>query len=224
MNPPPILRFPDDLPPTGIYDAVLFDFDGTLVDTAPNHYRAWMAAVQELTGYRFDFSVRDFNEKFAGRSSEQLADAFGLLTGHDPAYLLIAAHAMKKSFKDGWHEIKPVMDFALNVSGAGAKVAIVSNGDIEGIVHVLNYTRLVEIQSLFILGSGDHRGLAMHRPKPAPDSFLLAAVQLRTDPSRCIVIEDSPIGLEAAARAGMRAYKVTHPAELPVSLEPLSHS
>ncbi len=201
------LRFPDDLPPTSTYDAVLFDFDGTLVDTTPNHCRAWNTAVRELTGLACELSVRDFNFKFAGKSSEQVANYFAARTGSDPAQLLIAARAMKKSFTDGWHEIKQVVDFAFNVSGAGAKVAIVSNGDLEGIFHVINHTHLCEIPSLVIVGSGDEM---LFRAKPAPDGFLTAAVTLKTDPSCCIVIEDSPIGLEAAARAGMRAYQVIH--------------
>jgi beta-phosphoglucomutase-like phosphatase (HAD superfamily) len=42
--------------------------------------------------------------------------------------------------------------------------------------------------------------------KPAPDLFLLAAREMRVEPGRCIVIEDSPAGVEAAQRAGMRVF------------------
>jgi pseudouridine-5'-monophosphatase len=56
---------------------------------------------------------------------------------------------------------------------------------------------------------GDDPRLA--RGKPAPDIFLLAAQDLGADPSDCVVIEDSPVGLEAARAAGMQVVAVPYP-------------
>ena len=46
-------------------------------------------------------------------------------------------------------------------------------------------------------------GYSVERPKPAPDLFLFAANQLGLDPAHCVVVEDAPVGIEAAIAAGM---------------------
>ncbi len=62
--------------------------------------------------------------------------------------------------------------------------------------------------------------------KPAPDLFLYAAAEMGVEPERCLVIEDSPAGIEAAHRAGMRAFAFmggshVEPAGLRAAMRPL---
>jgi beta-phosphoglucomutase len=51
-------------------------------------------------------------------------------------------------------------------------------------------------------------GYQVKHPKPAPDIYLKVAEQLNSDPERCVVFEDSPLGVEAARAAGMRVIGI----------------
>jgi beta-phosphoglucomutase-like phosphatase (HAD superfamily) len=90
-------------------------------------------------------------------------------------------------------------------------ICVASNGSRDEIVLRLKVSNLTAH-----FGDAIFSGMEMPHPKPAPDVFLAAAKAFNTSPSRCVVIEDSVLGVTAAVRAGMKVYghaKFT-PAEL----------
>jgi beta-phosphoglucomutase-like phosphatase (HAD superfamily) len=83
-------------------------------------------------------------------------------------------------------------------------MAVASSGSAKIVVPCLKTTGLLELfDAVVTLDDVD-------RPKPEPDLFLEAARRLAASPERCLVLEDSPQGLEAAGRAGMMVFDVTN--------------
>lgn len=91
----------------------------------------------------------------------------------------------------------------------GLPVALATNAERANIDFVLDHAGLRSYFPVIVDGS------QVARPKPAPDVYLEAARELGIPPRRCIVFEDSPVGVESARRAGMRVVGVlTHPSPL----------
>jgi sugar-phosphatase len=167
------------------FDAVIFDMDGTLIDSTPAVVRAWTTWASEhgLTaadlgrhhGVPSASVVRALIP--ADRYSSALAriNALEIADVHDIVVLPGAAEAL--------------------ASLAGAKNAIATSCTV-----ILAQARIAAAQlvppSILITVDDVARG------KPAPDPFLEAARRLEVDPTRCLVVEDAPKGLEAAHAAG----------------------
>jgi beta-phosphoglucomutase len=92
---------------------------------------------------------------------------------------------------------------------AGARLAIGSSGPRENIELVVGAMDVAKYISAIVSGDDVSRG------KPDPQVFMLAAERLGVRPARCVVIEDAPVGVQAARAAGMRTVGVLmyHPAE-----------
>ena len=176
------------------YDAVLFDCDGTLADTMPAHFIAWMH-VTRLHGLDFD------EERFyalGGRPSRDIVDLLaneaGIAVDLDDAVRL-----KEQTFLERLGEVRaidPVVDVARRLAGR-IPIAVVTGGHREVCRRVLEH---VGIGDLFdtLVASEDTQ---LHKPEPEP--FLEAAARLNAEPARCVVWEDSDLGIEAARRAGM---------------------
>ena len=84
-------------------------------------------------------------------------------------------------------------------------ICVASNGTREEIVFRLKVARLTER-----FGDAIFSGMEVPHPKPAPDVYLAAAQAFQTPPDRCVVIEDSILGVTAGVRAGMKVYGHAH--------------
>ena len=87
------------------------------------------------------------------------------------------------------------------IESLSAPICVASNGSREEITLRLKIAGLTEH-----FGNAIFSGLEVPHPKPAPDVFLAAAKAFDISPARCIVIEDSTLGVTAAVRAGMKVY------------------
>lgn len=192
-----VLQIPDEP-----FAACIFDCDGTLVDSMPLHYHAWLAA---LTKYGFPegrFTL-EMHHQVAGMPGvaivEQLNGEFGC------AMPLEAVEEERVRWYMEHHTevrgIEPVVDFARRMHGA-MPLAVASGSD-RGIVE--ESLRIVGILELFpvIITPAD-----VARGKPAPDMFLLAAERMGVKPEDCLVFEDGHLGIQAAESAGMRTVFV----------------
>ena len=88
------------------------------------------------------------------------------------------------------------------LKGDGWRQVLASSADLQNIETVLEVLKISDYFDAFVSAEDVHTG------KPDPEVFLVAAQRVRTPPTRCVVIEDAPAGLEAARRAGMRTVGV----------------
>jgi HAD superfamily hydrolase (TIGR01509 family) len=173
---------------------LIFDCDGTLVDSMPLHMKAWEHVITERGGpWDFEFF---FSKK--GTPEERLVELHNVHFGKDldPKETVRAKHEFFRSFAG---ELKPIPHVIEVVNQRRGKLPMaVASGGVREIVNLeLNF---LGIKDLFaaILTADDQI-----KPKPAPDIFLEAARRLAVEPAYCQVFEDGDLGLEAARIAGM---------------------
>ncbi len=186
---------------------VIFDMDGVLVDSAQPHFRSWQILAEE-TG----ISVTE--EQFTTTFGRQNEDIISILFGDvPPARLRQLADRKEQVYRDLIREQPPIVDgapeFIRSLHDASVALAVGSSGPLANIELVLNAMGVRSLMSAIISGDEVTRG------KPDPQVFRLACAQLGIEPSRCVVVEDAPVGVQAARAAGARAVAVLmyHPAE-----------
>jgi HAD superfamily hydrolase (TIGR01509 family) len=184
-------------PPAGL---IIFDCDGVLVDSEPLALRVLLDGIAER-GVAIEEAVA--YERFLGRSLASVIETverdFGVALETDALERM--RDTLYALFRE---ELRAVAGVAEAVGRLDIPVCVASSSQMERI-------RLsLEITGLGALFEGRVFSATMvANGKPAPDLFLLAASRMHVDPGRCIVIEDSPAGIEAAKRAGMRVFAFT---------------
>ena len=197
-----------DIPP-GDFAAYIFDCDGTLADTMPLHYRAWLDTLGPLG---CDFPESLFYS-LGGVSAPGVVEFLNAHLGHE---LPVASTAADKEalFERMIPQVQPiqvVVDFALGKSGT-RPLAVGSGG-----------YRPIVVATLETLGIREHFPVIVtcedvENGKPAPDTYLLAAQRLGVEPARCLVFEDTPLGIQAATAAGMQSVLVASGPVVPPKL------
>jgi HAD superfamily hydrolase (TIGR01509 family) len=177
-------------------DAVIFDCDGTLVDSEPLARDAWDRALAGL-GY----TVSD--DEYAGlvglpypRVHAYFAERVGGMPDADTFWVGFSAmlfdliDSVLEPFDDAVETVRAL-------HGQGIAVAVASSSPRERLDRTLRRAGLDGLFDVTVAGDEVRRG------KPAPDMFLEAARRLGCAPERCVVIEDSSPGVAAAVEAGM---------------------
>ncbi len=178
-------------------DAAIFDMDGVLVDTYQAHYRSWLEMARREG---LDFSEEDFAQTFGWTSREVIAK---LWAGRCFSEAKIAAMDAQKeaAFRRVIQEDVPLMPGAARLLQSlrreGFRLAVGSSAPPENVDLVLDWRNLRDLFHAVVTGADVTRG------KPDPQVFQLAAQRLGVPPGGCVVIEDAPAGLAAAAAAGM---------------------
>ncbi|QMV05317.1 HAD-IA family hydrolase [Streptomyces lincolnensis] len=184
--------------------AVIFDLDGTLVDSEPNYYEAGRQILDEhgVPGYSWSD-----HERFVGISTlETVAvwkDEYGLRASVEELFdaknrrYLELARAATRAYPE-------MRTFVELLAGEGVPMAVASGSSPEAIEAVLAGTGLDAHLRLAVSADEVARG------KPAPDVFLEAARRLGADPADCVVLEDAAPGAAAAHAAGMRCIAVPY--------------
>ena len=177
---------------------VIFDCDGVLVDSE-------LIASRELATFLTDLgrptTAEECRETFTGLSiqsvGDKVRDEWGVDLPDDFVQQLRARDAI--AFERDLTAI-PNIEAALDaVDNAGMTKCVASSGTPEKIRHSLNITGLIERFDGHLFSASQ-----VKRGKPAPDLFLHAADVMGANPQHCVVIEDSPAGIEGAKAAGMR--------------------
>jgi beta-phosphoglucomutase family hydrolase len=188
--------------PTPEPRAVLWDMDGTLLDSAEYHWRTW----QEVLEPEGHILTRDrFTATFGRRNQAVLRE----LLGRDvPESEMTRIETTKEArYRElvrtgGIKPLPGVVDWLARLRDAGWRQAIASSAPRLNIATILETLGLAAMFDA-VAGSED-----VTRGKPDPQIFLVAAAKLDLPPARCIVVEDALAGVEAAHQAGMRCIGV----------------
>lgn len=184
--------------------SVIFDLDGTLVDSEPNYYEAGRRTLAE-------YGVPDLtwaeHERYVGISTrETIADwrvRYGL---EAPVSELLAVKNRRylELARAGTRVYPEMRTFVELLAGAGVPMAVASGSSLPAIEAVLSGTGLDAYLRTVVSADEVAHG------KPAPDVFLEAARRLGAGPADCVVLEDAAPGAAAAHAAGMRCIAIPY--------------
>lgn len=183
--------------------ALIFDIDGTIIDSMPYHNRSWPAM---LTRHGFGDEHLEMVKNSAGRTGiELMREIFGADLPFERAHALVdeKESIYREMFRPHFREVAGFADFAQAAKAHGLKLALGTAGDAKNIAFALEG---LAMHNFFDAAVGAHD---VERGKPEPDIFLEAARRMGVAPAHCVVFEDAPLGIEAARRAGMRAVALT---------------
>jgi HAD superfamily hydrolase (TIGR01509 family) len=188
--------------------AVLWDLDGTLADSSELHWQGWRDALAtqnvSLTYEQFAASFGQRNDRFLrswlgpGLSDERVAR---IADDKEARY--------RRRVESAGLQPLPGADRWVNaLHAAGWRQAVASSAPRANVEVMLRVLGLASSFETFV-GAED-----VSAGKPDPQVFLAAAARLDVNPARCVVVEDAPVGFEAARRAGMRSIGVSAAARL----------
>jgi len=187
--------------------AVIFDMDGVLVDTARPHYESWVAVARRRG---VEITWEQFHDTFGQPNHQIIPRLFGPGLSADEVHEI--DERKEAAFRDIFrHSVRPlpgVVELVRGLHEEGWRLAVGSSAPPENIELVLEALGLAGCFGAVVCARDVERG------KPAPDVFLKAAQAVGVEPSRCLVIEDAPAGIQAAHAAGMKCLALTtsHPA------------
>ncbi|MEL7162392.1 MAG: HAD family phosphatase [Bacteroidota bacterium] len=175
--------------------ALLCDLDGTLADTEPQHCSAWLRLLSENYNLHYD---EHWFEQWIGTSDR--AVAAWLIEEHHLGADVDAMIAAKqdrfhREVRTGGRSFPGVAEVLQRISGKYPLAIATNSGraDTDVVIPALGLDRFTDV----IVTATDVKHL-----KPAPDIYLLAAARLGVEPAKCIAVEDSGPGGEAAKAAG----------------------
>lgn len=181
------------------FDLIIFDCDGVLVDSERIANEVFAKILNEECG--FSFSLDDMFEQFVGRSSLQCMELIEELLGKKPPY------GLEKQYKEEINLALKSSVVAVNgIEKALAEITlpycVASSGSYEKMDTTLGKTKLLPLFKGRIYSTSD-----VARGKPFPDIYLYAAKSMgNIAPSKCLVIEDSPMGVKGGVVAGMTVF------------------
>ncbi|MCB8907799.1 MULTISPECIES: HAD family phosphatase [unclassified Streptomyces] len=186
------------------YDLVIFDNDGVLVDSEPISNTLLAGYLTEL-GHptTYEDSVRDYMGSAMHRIHELVEERSGqrLPAGFDETF-----HArVFAAFQAELEAVPGAGEVLKQLAEAGVPYCVASSGSHERIRVGHRKTGLDAWFPDELVFSAEDVG----RGKPAPDLFLHAASRMGVAPERCVVVEDSRLGVQAAVAAGMDVYGFT---------------
>lgn len=191
--------------------AIIWDVDGTLVDTAEQHFRAWVRLAAEIGR---PFSRADFAATFGMRNPEIIRKLFD--PAADDARCRVLGERKEDLYRasvreEGTRLLPGAGRLLAAFAEAGWPQAVGSSAPPGNLDLLLGLTETRKYFAAVVTGDDVTRG------KPDPEVFLTAAGRLSVAPSRCVVFEDAIAGVAAARAGGMKCVAVTfvghHPAD-----------
>jgi len=179
------------------FDLVIFDCDGVLVES---EHLANQVYVQLLGEYGFAVDSEAYLQEFSGVALPKRLEATARKLNWTPPTEFIPLF-LKRMSALSETELKIVPGIHALIESLTVPFCVASNGTRAEIVDRL---RVAKLTAHF--GDAIFSGMEVPHPKPAPDVYLAAAQSFNIDPARCVVIEDSILGVTAGVRAGMKVY------------------
>lgn len=189
-----------------MFKAVIFDFDGVILNSEPLHHQASAKALVKVFG--IDFEYQEYYQHYLGVSDRVLFPKVLASRGRDLSSEELQ-HLIQEKIKAYQtlireHESLPMIAYLdcylMDLQENNYKMAICSGGNLAEISLVLEKLKHGCLRSYFqVITSVED----VKKVKPDPEGYLLTAERLGVSPSECIVIEDTPHGVAAAKAAGM---------------------
>lgn len=181
---------------------VIFDMDGVLADTGPIHFESWVKMANEID---VEFT-REFFEDTFGQQSVIITRK--LLGDEVDDKELVKRANLKELYyremvKDKLEPLPGAIELIKTLKDKQFKLAVGSSGPPENVELLLNSLKVKKYFDVIITAA------EVSKSKPEPDVFLIAAKKVNVKPENCIVIEDAPVGIEAAKRADMKSIAIT---------------
>jgi HAD superfamily hydrolase (TIGR01509 family) len=190
--------------PPGDFDAYLFDCDGTIADSMPLHYVAWK---QTLSENNCDFPEKLFYD-WGGIPTDKIV----ALLNEKHGLAMPVEHVVttkEHRFYDLLPTLKVIPEVLEHIDAKHGHIpfAVVSGGTRESVSKTLTILGLLDRFDILVCSDDYTRG------KPDPEAYLMAAERLGVAPEKCLVFEDTDLGIQAAKAAGMQWVKIPAPWE-----------
>ena len=188
--------------------AVIFDMDGVLVASGSAHAASWRIVARK---HGLEISDEDFRATFGQTSREIIRRLWGRELSEDEIRRI--DDEKEAAYRELIRGLVPLTIGAREVLATlrreGFPLALATSGPPENVDLVLDETNLRKMFQAIVTGADVQRG------KPDPQCFLIAAERLGIEPARCVVVEDAPVGIQAAVAAGMHPIGLvgTHPGQ-----------
>lgn len=200
--------------------AVLFDFDGTLVDSEYLHHESWLEAVEP---WGVSLGWEEYKRQLVGISDRRASEFFVALAGLEPTPERLETGRGRKHCA---YRRRAVQELAIDPRvrewihshHQNVPLGVVSSSAIPDVVPILE--RQGVANALRFVLCGDH----VERLKPDPLPYLQALAKLRAalpglSAAECLVFEDSATGVRSATDAGMTVHRLASPRDLPAALQ-----
>jgi HAD superfamily hydrolase (TIGR01509 family) len=176
---------------------VIFDCDGVLVDSEPVANRTFAQMLREIG---VDLTLEQMFDNFVGYSIPHCMRVVEEMLGRAPSENFVR-ELQRRTFEAFNTELRAMPGIEDALDRLDVPFCVASSGDHEKMCTTLGITELLPrfAGRIFSVTQVAHG-------KPAPDIYLFAAKQLGVEPSRCVVVEDTPPGVKAGVAAGMTVF------------------
>lgn len=186
---------------------VVFDVDGVLVDSEPHSRAAWVAVLAAHGRSLTEQDVEACTGFGYGATYAALTSGPGPEVPDPDALWPELVEALGASFDRGLATFSDAVETLERLAFDGVPVAVATASPRARLDLTLDRSGLS--RRVQVSAAGDE----VEHPKPAPDVYLLAAERLGLEPHRCVAVEDTPTGAQAAIAAGMRVLGVARDPE-----------
>jgi HAD superfamily hydrolase (TIGR01509 family) len=178
---------------------LIFDCDGTLIDTMPLHIESWDEAFKQI-GYELPVG---FIDRYKGIPAADIVRKYNqeFNTDLDPEQTAALKNSIVKKKIPSARPIQKIVNIAVE-NKSKLPMAVASGGQRSNVDTSLKAIGLEDHFKVIVTANDDVK------PKPSPDIFLEAAKRIGVKPGNCLVFEDGDMGIEAANKAGMPVIDV----------------
>ena len=181
--------------------AIIFDVDGTLIDSVDQHAKAWVQAFEHF-GRSVDFAAVRGQ---IGKGGDQLMPVFlpaDFIERHGEALEAWRGELFKREYLPALQAFPAVRALFTRLHASGKRLVVASSAkaeELERYVDIAGVADLVDVK----ISSDD-----AERSKPAPDIFVTALQKAKVEPGEAVVVGDSPFDAQAAVAAGIKPLGV----------------